>query len=153
MKKLAPTVLCTCSCWNSAKDWLQVMFVMRKKMCKINSLEVGAVAFNIFLIGSCLNQNGLRNCPHLHSPGRGQSKKWHPSALHQCLSQDSLSLREILSFLVAFSTPKHWFIEEFLSNVKYYVSLVVCKGWNVPSGWKKKNAIYVSHLAVHLILF
>lgn len=133
------------------KDWFQVIFMIRKKMCTISSPGRGAMAFKILLIGSCWRSNGSRNCHHLHIPQtEAREEKRHPPALCQCLSQDCLSLREIFNCLVVFSTPKHRFIEEFLSNVRYSSSFVVCKGWNVASGWKERSVIYISGLEVRL---
>lgn len=127
--------------------------MIRKKTCKINSLETGLfTASNVLLIVSWRVLKWIEKLPSSASPERGQRQKLTSLSSLSVPVTDSLSLREIFNFLVAFSTLKHQLTEEFLSNVTYSISLAVFKCWDVPSGRKERNVIYISHLEVHLHL-
>lgn len=115
VQRLAPTILYTWSCWNSGNDWFQVIFMIRKKMCKVNWEWGLLLAISCWL--ALLHENGLRNCHHLHPLDKRPERKNYillpfVSACHKT----AFLLGKYSIFGLLFH-PTHWLIEEFLSNV------------------------------------
>ena len=115
VKRLAPTILYTWSCWNSGNDWFQVIFMIRKKMCKVNW------EWGLLLAISCwlapFAWKWIKKLPSSASPRQRPERKNYillpfVSACHKT----AFLLGKYSTFWLLFH-PKHWLLEEFLSNV------------------------------------